>query len=205
MFELRHCFSKMLLSVSGRVGEKKTFKSPIKKPHRLLRHQITLAKQHFNDLSVNESETHGLHFSWNTPGFLNRRRKNLAQSTVCYAEGPARHRHSLYSCGSRTGPLLIQGTYRNMQSFVLGTEGRAWERKPSASPCKCHRALELPRIISWPDFFKAANVQWEAFEIRSKPKFCQQTADLICVSLGVRQGSDGICVKTGTVCGWLSE
>lgn len=68
---------------------------------------------------------------------------------------------------------------------------------------KCHRAIELPRIISWPYFFKAANVQWEAFEIRSKPKFCQYTADRICASLGASQGSDGNCMKTGTI--WLRE
>ena len=54
--------------VSGGI-EKKTFKSPIKKTHRLLGHQTTFTKQHFNDLSVNESETHGLHFSRNTQGF----------------------------------------------------------------------------------------------------------------------------------------
>jgi hypothetical protein len=68
VFELRQCFSKILLPVSGRIRGK-AFKIPIRKTLGLLRHQITLTKQHFNDLRVNESETHGLHFSWNTQGF----------------------------------------------------------------------------------------------------------------------------------------
>lgn len=42
MFEPRHCFCKILLSDLGKRKKKKTFKSPIKKTYRLLRHQITL-------------------------------------------------------------------------------------------------------------------------------------------------------------------
>ena len=30
-----------------------------------------LTKPHFDELSVNESETHGLNFPWNTHGFEN--------------------------------------------------------------------------------------------------------------------------------------
>lgn len=66
---------------------------------------------------------------------------------------------------------------------------------------KCHRAIEPPGKISCPYFFKAANVQWESFEICSKPTFCQYTADLISASLVVSQGSDGICRKRRAL--WL--
>lgn len=55
-------------------------------------------------------------------------------------------------------------------------------------------------MVSWPWFFKAASVQWEAFEVSSKPKFCQYAADLMCTSLGVSQGSDEVCMKT-RMCG----
>lgn len=43
--------------------------SPIKGLQRLLGHQRTLTKLHFDELHVNESETHGSHFLRNTPDF----------------------------------------------------------------------------------------------------------------------------------------
>lgn len=43
--------------------ERKPCKISIKQTVRLFRHQITLTKKHFNDLSVNESEAYGLDFS----------------------------------------------------------------------------------------------------------------------------------------------
>lgn len=41
---------------------KKWHKKSFKKTHKALGPQITLTKQHFNELSVNESETCGLNF-----------------------------------------------------------------------------------------------------------------------------------------------
>lgn len=43
--------------------------SPIKGLQRLLGHQRTLTKLHFDELHVNESETHGSHFLRNMPDF----------------------------------------------------------------------------------------------------------------------------------------
>lgn len=43
--------------------------SLIKRLQRLLGHQRTLTKLHFDELHVNESETYGSHFLHNTPGF----------------------------------------------------------------------------------------------------------------------------------------
>lgn len=43
--------------------------SPIKGLQRLLGHQRALTKLHFDELHVNESETHGSHFLHNTPDF----------------------------------------------------------------------------------------------------------------------------------------
>lgn len=51
--------SKILLAV---FEEKEWHKKSYKKTHKALGHQITLTKQHFNELSVNESETCGLNF-----------------------------------------------------------------------------------------------------------------------------------------------
>ena len=43
-------------------------------------HQITLAKQRLDELSVNQSETYGLHFPENTQGFTNYRHRGLANA-----------------------------------------------------------------------------------------------------------------------------
>lgn len=43
-------------------------------------HQITLAKQRLDELSVNQSETYGLHFPENTQGFTNYRHRALANA-----------------------------------------------------------------------------------------------------------------------------
>ena len=49
-------------------------------------HQITLAKQRLDELSVNQSETYGLHFPENTQGFTNYRHRVLAKCNSGFAK-----------------------------------------------------------------------------------------------------------------------
>lgn len=46
---------------------------------------VTLAK-HLDELSTNQSETHGLHFSENTQGFTNYRHRGLAKCDSGFAK-----------------------------------------------------------------------------------------------------------------------
>lgn len=49
-------------------------------------HQITLAKQRLDELSVNQSETYGLHFPENTQRFTNCRHRGLARHNTRFAK-----------------------------------------------------------------------------------------------------------------------
>lgn len=49
-------------------------------------HQITLAKQRLDELSVNQSETYGLHFPENTQRFTNCRHRALARYNPHFAK-----------------------------------------------------------------------------------------------------------------------
>lgn len=124
---LRHCLREVF-TVSGQI-KRKVCKFPIKQTVRLFRHQITLTKQHFNDLSINESETHGLHFFWNTQGFSNQRRKNLASHTQRTAALPGR---GVSQFSLQPSPPSLDSAYRLAKAVILdlGTERRAWEGEP---------------------------------------------------------------------------
>lgn len=56
--------------------------SIVKKIVRLLRYQRVLTKPHFHELSVNESETYGLHFPENTWILKNKWRKKSVSNTI---------------------------------------------------------------------------------------------------------------------------
>lgn len=116
---LRHRLREVL-PVSGQI-KRKVCKFPIKQTVRLFRHQITLTKQHFNDLSINESETHGLHFFWNTQGFSNQRRKNLARCTQRTAALPGR---GVSQFSLQPSPPSLDSAYR-LEGIYSGSGHRA--------------------------------------------------------------------------------